>query len=67
MMEFRCINRSDNTSDAFDYRSSKRRSDVERTYDWKVVSCRWSVGETGKQVRIGDNVDVADVMTRSRV
>ena len=28
---------------------------------------KWSVGETGKQVRIGDNVEAADVMTRSRV
>ena len=31
---------------------------------------KWYVGETGKQVRIADNVEVADVnhvMTRSRV
>ena len=28
---------------------------------------KWSVGETGKQVRIGDNAEFADVMTRSRV
>jgi hypothetical protein len=40
MTEFRCIDRSDSTSEALDYRSSRRRSDVERTNDWKVVSRR---------------------------
>jgi hypothetical protein len=40
MTEFRCIDRSDSTSEALDYRSSSRRSDVEGTNDWKVVSRR---------------------------
>ncbi len=40
MNEFRCIDRSDSTSEALDYRRSRSRSDVERTTDWKVVSRR---------------------------
>ena len=35
MTEFGCIDRSDSTSEALDYRS-----DVEGTNDWKVVSRR---------------------------
>jgi hypothetical protein len=37
--EFRCIDRCDSTSEAVGYRSARRRSDVERTNDWKMV-CR---------------------------
>jgi hypothetical protein len=42
------------------------RSDIKRT---KLMIEKWSVEETGKQVRIGDNVEVANVRTsgRSRV
>jgi len=28
---------------------------------------KWSVGEIGKEMTVGDKVEIADVMTRSRV
>jgi len=47
----------------FGYRSSRRVSNLQWTYDIG----KWSVGEIGKEMTVGGKVELADGMTRSRV